>query len=239
MRLQNKNFTFKTATGDMPVSRLLTSNVVIDDKKTDILLSQLFYDKRKEASGFIKGYSILEHANERGEIQINNRVYKLTFSGKDDDFVLQSVTDPTNVTWLDKTMSDSETLELEKLIEQSAPVVQQQEQPLKTETSETELTTRSHDETGAKLFTNEDYEIEKSMNPEFAEYNTVPESAMKLLVNESALPETDADTEEKLVLIELNGQKDFGIHIREEYKITLNSADKTFAFERISETIES
>lgn len=238
MRLQNKNFTFKTATGDMPVSRLLTANVVIDDKRTDILLSQLFYDKRKESSGFVKGYSILEHANERGEIKINNRVYKLTFNGKDDDFVFSSAIDPTNVTWLDKTMSDSETLELEKLIEQSAPVVQQQEQPLETETSETELTTRSHDEAGAKLFTNEDYEQEKLMNPEFTEYNTVPESAMKLLVNESALLETDTDTEEKLVLIELNGQKDFGIHIREDYKIELNQMNKVFTFERITADVE-
>lgn len=239
MRLQNKNFTFALATGDKPVSRLLTSNVVIDGKKTDILLSQLFYDKRKESGNRIKGYSILEHANERGEIEINDRIYKLSFSGSEENFTLLSVTDPKDFTWNDKTMPESEEQALEKLIQESAPVVQIEDQPLQNETSETEPTTRSHDEAGATLFTNADYEREKSLNPEFAEYNTVPESEMKLLVNESALPENPDDEEEKLVLIELNGDKDFGIHIREEYKIELNQTDKTFTYEKIPIETES
>lgn len=232
MRLQNKNFTFNIESGDKPVSRLLTSNLVIDEKLTDILLSDLFYSSRKENRNTIKGFSILQFIKDN-KIQINERVYTFTFVGDKDNFVLSSATDPTDFTYNDKTMSDAERVALEKRIQDSAPAIQQQEQPPVAENITTEITTRT-DASGAILFDNEDYNTEKRTNPEFTEYNTSPESNIKLLVNETQLPETTDDVEEKLVLIEIKNTEDFAIMLREEYKITLNEQDKTFTYEKIA-----
>lgn len=231
MRLQNKNFTFNVESGDKPVSRLLTSNLVIDGKLTDIMLSDLFYGTRKENRNTIKGFSILQFIKEN-KIEINDRVYEFTFTGDKDNFVLQSSTDPTDFTYNDKTMSDDETLALEKRIQESAPAVQSKEQPPAIETSETEITTRN-DETGATLFVNEDYNEERISNPEFTEYNTSPISNTKLLVNESALPESSDDVEEKLVLIQIVDEREFEILKRDEYEIILNQTDKTFEYKKI------
>lgn len=231
MRLQNKNFTFNVESGDKPVSRLLTSNLVIDGKLTDIMLSDLFYGTRKENRNTIKGFSILEFIK-NNKIEINDRIYEFTFTGDKDNFVLQSATDPTDFTYNDKTMSDDETLALEKRIQESAPALTQQEQPPAEETP-IEITTRKTDDAGAPLFENEDYNEEKSSNPEFVEYNTNPISNTKLLVNESALPETQEDVEEKLVLIEIRDEQEFEIMQRNEYEITLNQTDKTFEYKKI------
>lgn len=233
MRLQNKNFTFNVESGDKPVSRLLTSNVVIDGKLTDIMVSDLFYGTRKENKNAIKGFSILEFVKDN-KIQINDRVYEFTFTGDKDNFVLQSVTDPTDFTYNDKTMPDDETLALEKRIEESAPAVQSKEQPPAIETSEqAEITTRTTDETGAILFVNTDYNEERASNPEFTEYNTSPISNTKLLVNEGALPESTDDVEEKLVLIQIVDEQEFEILKRDEYEIILNQTDKTFEYKKI------
>lgn len=231
MRLQNKNFTFNVESGDKPVSRLLTSNLVIDGKLTDIMLSDLFYGTRKENRNTIKGFSILQFIKEN-KIEINDRVYEFTFTGDKDNFVLQSATDPIDFTYNDKTMSDDETLALEKRIQESAPAVQSKEQPPAIETSETEITTRN-DETGATLFVNTDYNEERTSNPEFTEYNTSPISNTKLLVNENALPESSDDVEEKLVLIQIVDESEFEILKRDEYEIILNQTDKTFEYKKI------
>lgn len=198
MRLQNKNFTFNVESGDRPFSRLLTSNLVIDGKLTDILLSDLFYGTRKENKNTIKGFSILELVKDN-KIQINERIYELSFTGDKDNFVLQSINEPNDFTYNDKTMSESESSAIEKRIIESAPAIQQQEQPPVEETSNTELTTHT-DETGANLFKNSDYNKEREMNLEFTEYNTIPISNMKLLVDEISLQNDDEQNEENTTL---------------------------------------
>lgn len=228
MRLQHKNFTFTLIDGDKTMSRILTSNVVIDNKITNLLISQLFHGVRKEAKNTVRGYSILEFVDNDGNIDINDKIYNIQFTGDKDNFILKSITDPVNYQLNDKNLTDDESSEYETLITNALTSVQVQEQPLESKTDE------EVQPAGVALFTNEDYNVEKTENPEFVEYNTSPVSNMKLLVNENALPEdVENDVEEKLVLIEIESPESFAILIRNEYNIELNQNDKTFTFEKI------
>lgn len=222
MRLQNKLFTFKPKIGEDVKSTLLTSNVLIDGKLTDILLSDLFFGIKKTRNNTIRGFSILEFANERNEIEINERVYKISFIGKDDEkFSLAQMRDPIDFVLNDKEISDSESSELEKLIQESAPA-KEQEQPLEPETL-TEFTARN--EAGANLFDNDYYkqELEELQQDGFVEYNTDPRSNMRLLVDERGVEDN--------ILIEIE-KDDFAILINEEYETTRDLENKTFTYNK-------
>lgn len=229
MRLQQKIYTFTLASGDKPHSRVLTSNVVINNKLTDLLVSQLFHEKYKQIDNTIRGYSpILENIDSKGDILINDIVYHIEFTGDKDNFILSSVADPTNYILNDKIINETEENYFETLIQSLAPT-ESTEQPQETKTVE------ETEPVGALLFDPEDYKLEKENNPEFTEYNTVPKSNMRLLVNESELPETEEDDEEKIVLIELE-RDEFAILLREEYLININQNEKTFTFEKIDDS---
>lgn len=228
MRLQQKQFTFNLVDGNKTMSDILRSNVVINNKLSNVLVSQLFYDNVKQKNNTLKGYSILEFVDEQGNISVNEKIYNITFTGDKDNFILKSVTEPTGVVMNDKELKENESKVFEELLTNST-TVDEQEQPLEQKTDDEVIPAV------VTLFKNEDYESEKESNENFIEYNTEPVSNLKLLVNESELPETQEDVEEKLVLIEIESEQSFSILIREEYKIELNQENKTFTFEKILE----
>lgn len=234
MRLQNKTFIFTTSSNDATQSDFSKSFVKINNKLTDIKLFDLFYGIKNQRKNTIKSYSILEFVDELGNIEINEKVYNISFAGDNDEFILSKSYDPLIFILNDKNISNDEIALLEKRIIDSAPV-DVQEQPLEQKTEALETP-----EAGAhiKLFTNSDYEQEKEdlKQDGFVEYNTFPTSNVKLLVNEKIL-ETDVDDEqdEKIVLIEIESNDSFAILIRDEYEIKLNTNDKTFTYEKIGE----
>lgn len=227
MRLQNKNFTFTLASNDKPMSRIITSALVIDNKLTTILVSDLFIGLRKERGNVVKGFSILELIK-NNKIEINARVYELTFSGDKDNFNLTSIDDPTGFILNDKEINDEQLIEFEKLIETNAPEkLTTQEQPLNVESTNEEIQSA-----GDVLFTNEDYnfELQDLQNDGYVEYNTSPRSNMKLLVNER-----DENAEHELIEIE---HDNFAILDLNEYEIKTNREDKTFTLTRVDNVVD-
>lgn len=232
MRLQNKTFIFTTLSNDATQSDFSKSFVKINNKLTDIKLFDLFYGIKNQRKNTIKSYSILEFVDELGNIEINEKVYNISFAGDNDEFILSKSIDPLTFTLNDKNISDDEIALLEKRIIDSAPV-DVQEQPLEQITEAIETP-----EAGAPiLFTNTDYENEREdlKQDGFVEYNTNPASNVKLLVNEKKLPEKADEEEEIIVLIEIESNDSFAILIRDEYEIKLNENDKTFTYEKIGE----
>lgn len=252
MRLQHKNFQFlRTIDGERPVSKILTSKVFVNNIETDILVSQLFFGVKKESNNFVKGYSILEFVNDANEIQINDKIYKLSFIGANDNesIMLKSIADPTGFVLTDKNLPDSEFASIESRIENVAPAlnVTSNEQPRESDNQ----TKSSSDNIGVGaivLYTNTDYENERDdlRDDGFVEYNTDPISNSKLLVNERVVDKqktthnandyiiNDDDAQQNIVLIELQ-RDDFVIDFFEDYNITFNIETKTFTCEKKSE----
>lgn len=254
MRLQHKNFQFlRTIDGERPVSKILTSKVFVNNIETDILVSQLFFGVKKESNNFVKGYSILEFVNDANEIQINDKIYKLSFVGAHDNesIMLKSIADPTGFVLVDKNLPDSEFASIESRIENVAPALNDaiNEQPRESDNQ----TKSSSDNIGAGaivLYTNADYENERDdlRDEGFVEYQTDPKSNSRLLVNERAIPESKVgvvefnandfivdydDAQQNIVLIELQ-RDDFVIDFFEDYNIVFNIETKTFTCEKKS-----
>lgn len=229
MRLQNKVYEFTLPGGDKPISRLLTSNLVVNGKQSDMILSELFYGIKKEKNNTIKGYSILEFLDEKGNIQVNDKIYNLSFLGSEETFILKSATEPKDYTLNDKEMTEEETKQIENKIEASAPS-EVPTQPLEVKTEE------EIPQVGAEtsLFENEEYEQEKSDLKEegFTEYLTEPKSNIKALVNQ------EEGKREKIVLIEIH-ENDYEILDLDEYEIELDNKNKTFTVRQLTDKEEA
>lgn len=236
MRLQNKNFTFTIeSSNDKPMSRVLTSNVVIDGKLTEIQTSQLFYGIKRERANVVRGYSPLEFLNENGEIQIDERVYKISFVGDKDNFILKSHDDPENYTLEDKTLNESDAKQFEQLITSSAPTNDElsHTQP-RVDGSETE---RESNQTGADLITvhekSDDYngEVSDLTQIGYVEHETNPISNHTLLVRVPEENMSDEQIQRCTILIERTID-DYEIIEKSEYEITdINPEQKTFTWQ--------
>lgn len=219
MRLQQQVYGFNLQSGDNPVSKILTSKLVVNGKISEILVSELFYGIKKEKNNTIKGYSILQFLDEKGNIQINDKVFKLSFSSDNEDFILSSLTEPSDYTLQDKEMSEEEIKVLETKIESSAPV-QQPEQPQEIETQETEAVAED------SIYENEDYEAEKNDLKEegFEEYNTETKSNFRCLVRQ------ESGKKDKILFIEIS-EDDYdilpldGMNVQVDHKTKLFTHD--------------
>lgn len=228
MRLQHKVFTFLLPSGDKPISRLLTSKVKVNNIESDILMSDLFHSIKKESGNTITGFSVLELLNDNNEIKINDKIYTLAFVNDNEEFNLSKVTDPKNFVRNDIETTEDEDKEIENRIIDSVPVIEEASQQPDAATSEEQSSAGTQ---SIPVFENEDYNSEKEDQEKegYVEYNTNPKSNMRLLVQEKSLPETPEDEYEKIVVVEI-GEDDFEIGIRSEYKLELNSEDKTFTY---------
>lgn len=228
MRLQHKVFTFALPSGDKPISRLLTSKVKVNEKETDILMSDLFHSIKKEKGNTIVGWSILEMLNDKGEIAINDKVYTISFQSAEETFVLVKVSDHPNFQLTDKETSEEEDKFIEQRIIDSVPVIEEaSQQPGSADSASQEAAgTQS-----IPIYENEDYESEKAdlAKEGYVEYNTNPKSNFRLLVQEETLPETEKDEYDKIAVIEIE-EDDFATLDRKDYKLELNSEDKTFTY---------
>lgn len=218
MRLQQKIYGFSNK-GDF---KLLTSKLIVNGNETDNLLSSLFEGIKKERNNSIRGYSILEFLNEKGEIQINDKVYQLSFKSGDEVFSLSSITDPVDFILNDKEISESQEKSYETLIESSAPV-QEPKQPKESETEETQA--------GAEetiIHENEDYNNEvKSLSEDgYKELNTNPKSNYRLLVRKEQEGDSDEQKEKNIILVEIT-EDDYNLLDVTEFKIEI-SEDNNF-----------
>lgn len=216
-RLQHKNFTFGLPSGDKPLSRILTSKLIVNKNKTDILISQLFFGIKKENDGSIKGYSILEFLEcETSTILINDKPYIIEFENENEIFVLKSVTEPKNFVLKDKNFDTSE---LEKKIEESTPAQVTEQPPL----SKTEEEIQP---AGVTVFEEcEEYksEIQEQINSGYELYNTSEKSNYRLLVCDQKNPQ--------LILIELF-ENDYEVIDENDFEIELNEQEKTFTINK-------
>lgn len=223
MRLQQKVYGFSLQSGDNPKSKLLTSKLAVNEKLSEILVSDLFIGIKKEKNGTIKGYSILEFVDENGNIKVNDKIYNLSFAGNEETFVLKSVADPRDYTLEDKNVSDSDLKSLEEKIESSAPVSEptQPKEPI-TQLETVEAVVED------SVYTNEEYEQEKNDLSEegFVEYNTEPRS------NNRALIKTSESGKQKIVLIEIT-KDDYNILNMDEHEFELNNKNKTITINKL------
>lgn len=220
MWLQNKDFKFTLPDGDKPISRLLTSSLVINEKISDITLGDLFYGKTKEVKNSITGYSILEFLDEKGNISINDKIYNLSFTGDKDNFILNKVSEPKMITYKDKEFSEDKLKTLEERIESFGRVEPPAASEVPTQPQETKTEEEIPQEVveGSNLFTSEEYEEEKEnlKGEGFHEYLTEEKSNYRLLVRDN-----------KLVLIELF-KDDYEVLELDNYNLVRNDKSKTF-----------
>lgn len=219
MRLQHKVYEFTLIDGDKPMSRLLTSNLTINQKLSDILVSDLFYGIKKEKGNTIKGYSIFEFLDDKGNIQINDKIYNIGFTGDKDNYILKSVSDPKDFVLDDKEMPDAEVKIIEQRIESSAPS-EIPKQPQEVQTQATEAGA------GESIYESKEYEQERDDLKEegFKEYLTEPKSNYRCLVKH------EEGKEQKLVLIEIM-KDDYKILDLDEYILEFDDEKKTFTCE--------
>lgn len=223
MRLQHLVYGFLLQSGDEPKSKLLTSTLIVNGNNSKVTLSELFFGNFKERDNTIKGYSILEFLDENGNIQINDKIYNLSFQSDEEIFLLKSVVLP-SIQLSDKELSDEEVKTIENKIEGSAP----SEIPMQ---PQEEKTDENLEEAAPTIFENEEYEEEKEdLIPEgYVEFNTEPKSNFRLLVKQRD------DKKFKAYLIELL-EDDYQILELDEYKIDLNLKQKQFTWEKISQS---
>lgn len=207
MRLQQKVFSFITPEGKIPSEKLLTSKVSVNDIPTDKLLSELFTGIKKEKNGTIKGYSILEHLSEKGNISVNDIKYNISFiSSTGEKIIIKEISDPKDYILDDKELSEDELKVLENFIQESgksSSSEQPQDNQLEAEKSQVE-------DDSVKLYDNEYYneELKELINSGYKELHTEPKSNFRLLKKE----------DEDDVLIEIT-KDDYEVREISEYKI--------------------
>lgn len=221
MRLQNKVFEFKKEDGSNPDSKMLTSNIFVNKNKSNFLLSDLFYGIKKEKDNTIKGYSILEFIDEKGNIEVNNKIYSISFGSEIESFILKSCKDPKDFVLNDKELDEDQVKAISEKIESSAPS-EVPTQPLENKTDENQAGV----EDSILFEETEEYKDDKEylLSEGFLEYSTNEKSNYRLFIK--TINENGSDT--KKVLMEVIEDEHEVLEL-DEYKLSLDEKNKTFS----------
>jgi len=191
MWLQDQIFEFSSLDdAKLDIKEIVKSNLVIDDKVTDVTLEKLFKGAIKIKSDTrVKGFSILEFVNEKSEIEINKNIYIVSFINNGVAFKLNGYV-KSQMQRNDKELSIQEIADFGKLISGSTPTETAQVAATVDSTSSEAKTTDANPDVKAedgagvkKLFLPVNYEEDKKELVEdgYTEYKPEVDSNYRFL----------------------------------------------------------
>lgn len=224
MRLQNKKFVFD------PIYEIGNSKLRINDKDSNIDISELFHEKHTIRGNTITGYSILEFLDSNGNIQINEVVYNIKFVRNAIIFSLKNIKDP-SIAYKDKQLSPEQEKAIENKIEEFIRLSNSVEEPTQPREPKTDSQTDLAELETNSVYESEDYEKEKEKDylKDFIEYNTNPKSNYRALVKLSS----EEDKVEKVILVEIF-EDDYEVLEVDDYEIEIDHEAKTINVQQLS-----
>lgn len=225
MRLQDQIFEFGSLDEKkLKLKEITKSNLVKNDTITKTTLGELFKSEiRFKSDTRIKGFSILQFVNEKGEIEIDKSIYKVSFIKDGIPFKINSCVN-SQMQRSDRKLTDKEVLHFGKLISESTSIDEVKVAAAAKSTSakaeDSASSTEEQAKAGAevKLFTPENYNEDRDelVSDGYNEYETETKSNYRILIKE-----------DEVKLVELK-KDDYKVLDTEKFDIEIDDKNKSF-----------
>lgn len=224
MWLHDKIFEFTSLDGEkLKVLNLSESNLIVSKKLSDKKISDLFKGRIIEKSNRLKGFSLLQEVNEKGEIDIDGTIYTLEFKNGDQVFKYKGCK-KRQLPRSKKKLSNEEITAFGKIIIDTTTKEEVVEAASTTESASAEATPKKKvEEAEAEVVVNKKYEKEKKefIDDGYTEYLTKEKSNYRIL-----------SKKDDVILAELT-DNDYETPDIDDFDIEIDDETKTFTITKI------